>query len=383
MSEQVELTLIAAGWAGAVGALGLGIGWWVRRLSFAWLLTVVAVVAVGAVVAGVLGTARAMFLSAHDFTVVLQVSLVAGLVAVAFALGVAAVVSRWSRELRTEARRFGESGEYVDRAAGPVEFTGLSAELARTSERLRESRDRERQLERARRELVSWVSHDLRTPLAGMRAMAEALEDGMVDDPGRYHARMRAEVDHLVAMVDDLFELSRLQAGQDVRDPEPVVVGDLVSEALAHAEPLARAVGVPLAGSAEADLVVRGDPAALTRLLGNLTTNALRHTRPGGEVRLAATGTAGEVVLSVSDGCGGIPEADLPRVFDVAWRGSRARTPRGPDGAAGEGRGPLAAGAGLGLAIVQAVTHAHGGEVSVANRGAGCRFEVRLPRVAG
>ncbi len=205
-------------------------------------------VAVAAVVAGIVGTAHAMFLSDHDFEVVLLVSLVAGVVAVVFAMGVGAALVRWSRSLREDARGFGESGRFVSADRGPAELQALSDELARTSEKLAESRAREARLEESRRELVSWVSHDLRTPLAGMRAMTEALEDGMADDPARYHRQIRAEVDRMVRMVDDLFELSRIHAGVLSLTLEPVVVGDLVSEAIAGADPVARATACAWAG---------------------------------------------------------------------------------------------------------------------------------------
>ena len=151
------------------------------------------VVAVLSVLAGTLATARAMFLSQHDLGVVALVATVAGLVALLFAFAVGTALARWSRDLQEQTRVFGDSGEYVTTVpSGPAEFEDLSAELRRTSAKLAESRDREVALEQSRRELVSWVSHDLRTPLAGLRAMTEALEDGLADDPGRYHAQMRA-----------------------------------------------------------------------------------------------------------------------------------------------------------------------------------------------
>ncbi|MGA8209411.1 MAG: hypothetical protein WB441_03895 [Nocardioidaceae bacterium] len=132
-----------------------------------WQSLGVALVVVAAVVAGVFGTARAMFLSDHDVHVVLVVLVVAGLVAVGLAMLVGAAVVHWSRSLAEEARRFGESGRFVSVGGGPVEFQSVSDELTRTSERLAESRANESRLEEARRELVSWVSHDLRTPWPG------------------------------------------------------------------------------------------------------------------------------------------------------------------------------------------------------------------------
>ena len=119
------------------------------------------------------------------------------------AVGVAVV--RWSGAVRAEARRFGHSGEFAPVGAGTAELRQLATELEATSERLRASRDREARLEESRRELVSWVSHDLRTPLAGLRAMTEALEDGLADDPDRYYRLIRADVDRMVGMFDDLF----------------------------------------------------------------------------------------------------------------------------------------------------------------------------------
>lgn len=373
MSDQLAIVLIAIGWALAVGALGLAVAYLVRQRSVRWSLTLVSVVAVGAVVAGVIGTANAMFLSDHDFGVVLLVCVVAGAVAIMVALTVAAFVLRGFRALTAGARQLGDTGSYVADGSGPAEFRQLSAELSRASARLGAARERERQLESSRRELVAWVSHDLRSPLAGLRAMTEALEDGMVDDPARYHAQMRAEVDRMVRMVDDLFELSRIQAGVLQLALQPVSVADLVSEAIAGADPVARAAGVRLGGSVDQDVIVTADPAGLSRVVANLVTNAIRHTPSDGVVSITGQLVEGAVELTVSDGCGGIPADDLPRVFDLAWRGSAARTPR-----TGELQGT---GAGLGLAIVKGIVEAHQGTVQVRNDVAGCRFLVRLPVV--
>lgn len=373
MSDQLAIVLIAIGWALAVGALGLAVAYLVRQRSVRWSLTLVSVVAVGAVVAGVIGTANAMFLSDHDFGVVLLVCVVAGAVAIMVALTVAAFVLRGFRALTAGARQLGDTGSYVADGSGPAEFRQLSAELSRASARLGAARERERQLESSRRELVAWVSHDLRSPLAGLRAMTEALEDGMVDDPARYHAQMRAEVDRMVRMVDDLFELSRIQAGVLQLALQPVSVADLVSEAIAGADPVARAAGVRLGGSVDQDVIVTADPAGLSRVVANLVTNAIRHTPSDGVVSITGQLVEGAVELTVSDGCGGIPADDLPRVFDLAWRGSAARTPR-----TGERQGT---GAGLGLAIVKGIVEAHQGTVQVRNDVAGCRFLVRLPVV--
>ena len=278
--DQVDIVLIAAAWSAGAGVLGLCVVYLFRRRSLRWLTGSVAVVAVVAVVAGMVGTANAMFLSGHDFGVLIWVALVAGVVAVAAGAAVGTAISGWSSALQADARRFGESGEFSSSGdRGPVELQRLADELARTSRTLQDSRAREVQLEESRRELVAWVSHDLRTPLAGLRAMTEALEDGIADDPSRYHRQIRAEVDRMVRMVDDLFELSRIHAGNLSLSLEPLLLGDVVSEAIASADPVARARGVRLGGGVEEGLEVVADSAELSRVVGNLVMNAIRNRK--------------------------------------------------------------------------------------------------------
>ncbi|MGO4757308.1 sensor histidine kinase, partial [Streptomyces sp. 2MCAF27] len=231
------------------------------------------------------------------------------------------------------------------------------------------SRERERALESSRRELVAWISHDLRTPLAGLRAMSEALEDGVAADPDRYLKQIRTEVERLNDMVGDLFELSRIHAGALALTPSRISLYDLVGDALAGAHPLARQHGVRLVGDRVEPVPVEVDGKEMSRVLGNLLVNAIRRTPADGTVAVAAERCPDGVTLSVTDGCGGIPEEDLPRVFDTGWRGTHARTPP--------------AGAGLGLAIVRGIVEAHHGHAAVRNIPGGCRFEVTLPAAQG
>jgi signal transduction histidine kinase len=373
MSVADVLSIVAVATACAVlaGLIGLSVGRLVRRRSIRWQLAVVAVVPVAGAYLGATAVARLMFISPHDLLVMSVVSSVAALGAVAIALLVAAALARWSEAIRAQVRAFdvtlAPSG--AD-APGTAELRSLADELARTRERLRLANDRERRLEEARRELVSWVSHDLRTPLAGIRVMAEALEDDMTPEPARYHRQIRAEVDRMTGMVDDLFELARIQAGALVITPEPVLLADLVSEALAAIGPVAEASRIRVEGVVGEGVEVSADPAGIARVLDNLLANAVRHTRPGGTVEVRGDLVAGRVEIAVSDGCGGLPAEDLARVFDVAWQGSPARTPEGK-----------ARGGGLGLAIVKGIVEAHDGRVAVENspRQVGCRFLVVLP----
>lgn len=365
--DDVQVVLIAAGWSLVVGVLGVVVGYLVRRAPIRWSTGLIALVAIGGVVAGVVGTARAMFLSAHDLGVVVWVCLVSGLVSLGFALWLARGLAVSARRLGSMATAVGAGDVVGPRTDQPRELRDVGRELARSSERLRTARERERRLEQSRRELVAWVSHDLRTPLAGLRAMAESLDDGLAEDPARYHRQMLKEVARMAAMVDDLFELSRIHAGSLNLTLEPMVLRDVVSESLAGALPVARSRRVEVGGQVLPDVEVRADPAALSRVVGNLVMNAIRHTPADGVVLVEGRRSGRSVELSVTDACGGIDPDDLESVFDVGWRGNDARTP-GPD-----------AGAGLGLAIVKGLVEAHRGTVAVTNHEGGCRFVVRLP----
>jgi signal transduction histidine kinase len=372
MNAQIQIVLIAAGCTGAVGTIGAGALWVLRRASLRLLLQVAGAVAILAVVAGTLGTANAMFISHHDLGVVGTVCVVAGVVAFGFSWLLGRQIETSSQALRKAAMSLGQDETGFSAPAGPMaaELAAVSRELDATALKLRESRERERRMDASRRQLVAWVSHDLRTPLAGLHAMAEALQDGIARDTGRYHRQILSEVTRLSALVDDLFELSRIESGTLSLSPDRIDVRDLVSDTIASMEPVARARGVWLTGTADGPLPLYADPRELSRALSNLVTNAIRHTQEGGRVRVAATATAGEVLITVADGCGGIPEVDLARVFDLAWRATAARTPDA-DG-----------GAGLGLTIVRGIVEAHRGQVRVVNAGDGCSFEVRLPASA-
>ncbi|MFC8507294.1 sensor histidine kinase [Streptomyces sp. NPDC057411] len=366
MKDVLLIAGFALAGAVCVGLAGAVVLRLVRHRSVAVSLTVVAAVTVTAMLAGTLAVAQAMFLSAHDLWVVTVVVAMAALVS----LGTALVLGRWvvarSRALARAARDFGDGGRFAaPDGAATAELAALGRELAATSAKLDASRKRERSLEASRRELVAWISHDLRTPLAGLRAMAEALEDGVADEPARYHRQIRTEVERLTTMVTDLFELSRIHAGALTLSPSRMSVYDLVGDALSGADPLAREHGVRLVGEQVPAVPVEVDGKEMTRVLANLLVNAIRHTPADGTVAVAAERREDAVVLSVTDGCGGIPDKDLTRVFDTGWRGTEARTPP--------------AGAGLGLAIVRGIVEAHAGRAEVRNVPGGCRFEVTLP----
>lgn len=322
--------LIALSFGVAIAAYALGrVG--LRRHHSPLIVALIPVASFGL---GALAAARSMFVSTHDLSALVVVLAGAGTAGVLGALALA-------RELRA---------------------AGLRADVATA---------RERALERSRRQLVAWVSHDLRTPLAGIQAMVEALDDGVVDDAAEvheYYRRLTNETARLARLVDDLFELSRIEADALDLTLERVSLGEVVSDAVASATVLAEAKGVRVDGQvASRPPDVSASSRELTRVVQNLLDNAIRHTPPGGSVIVHVGRADAHAEVSVLDGCGGIPDHDLDRVFDLAYRGDSARTP----GAGG--------GAGLGLAIARGFVEAHRGDIAVRNEEGGCRFTVRLP----
>jgi signal transduction histidine kinase len=368
-TDVLHASLWAAGIAVAITIIGGVILKLMAGRSIGAMLTLVAFVTVGTSLAGVIAIVGLMLGPVGD--PVLELLAVAGLAGLAVALFFSRRLTKATRTLLGAVREVGNSGIYTPPDIPlPAELAGLSEGLAEAHDRLGKARAREQALEASRRELVAWVSHDLRTPLAGLRAMAEALEDQVVTDPrevSHYHSQIRRETNRLSAMIDDLFELSKIHAGTLRLSPRLVGLEDLVAEVVASAEPVARAKGIRLTGSAVRGMPVFIDTAEMGRAVRNLVINAIRHTSPEGTIEVLGEIQSGMACVSVADECGGIPIGDLPRVFDVAFRGESARTPN-PSG-----------GAGLGLSIARGIVDAHSGQISVRNTGPGCQFLIKLP----
>jgi signal transduction histidine kinase len=241
--------------------------------------------------------------------------------------------------------------------------------------RLEEADAQKRALEQTRRDLIAWVSHDLRTPLASIRVMLEAMADGVVSDPDtvqRYLQNTQSEIRHLSRLIDDLFELAQLDANRLVLNLEPSSLRDLISDTLGSIQAQAERRSITLQGHVEPDIdPVLMAPEKIQRVLDNLLGNALRHTPPGGTVTLQAWRAGDTIHVEIEDTGEGIAAEDLAHVFDSFFRGEKSRS-RDDQGLRG---------AGLGLAIAKGLVEAHGGQISVrSEHGKGSCFSFTLPR---
>lgn len=336
-------------------------------LSARW--TILVAGALVSVAASVMAVAGEMFLSGHDANVLAWVIGISAPVSLAAALLVArASMRRPVDRLVSAARRVGDGDVVSASETGLRELDAVDRELAQASTRLAAARGRIAELDAARRDFFAWISHDLRTPLAGIRATAESLELGTAPDAAAAARVIRGKVDTLTSMVADLFELSRMQTGTLDIHPEVVELLDLVSDAVADVRPAAEARGIRIVPDGVEGRTVWADPRELTRALGNLLVNAVRHAPRDSSVFIRADATPDRLTLSVIDQGPGVTSEHLARMFEVGWKADDARS----DDTA-------ATGAGLGLAIVRGIAEAHGGSVRALHDPEGFRLALTIP----
>jgi signal transduction histidine kinase len=323
-------------------------------------LALLALVAVCVPLTAVLASGLVMF-PMHEFEKILVVSVISALAALGVALALGHRMLRPLAHLRAASSSLA-GGDLSARAPerGPRELRELSASFNEMAASLEQLFD-------ARRELVAWASHDLRTPLASLRAMIEALEDDLAE-PGEYLEAIRTQTDILSGLVEDLFELARIDAGALTLELREAPLEELVARCLSSLDAEAKARGVELASRGGA--VVRVAPDKVERVLLNLLANAVRHSPPRSEVAVVVEPDTDHVVVAVEDMGDGIATGASERMFDRFWRAdeSRART---------------SGGAGLGLAIARGLVQAHGGTIWAENRdGGGARVAFTLPLAA-
>ena len=329
-----------------------------------------AAVVVGVILIAVLAASQLMFVSEHDALLVSAIVLGAGLVAVRVgdlvARGVARDVGTVSSGLEAVGR--GERGVRLASTARD-EIGALARSADSMAEQLAEGERARATSEAARRQLVASVSHDLRTPIASLRLLVEAVDDGIVDESTRrrYLATMQTHIGALSAMIDDLFELSRIEAGEIEWSMQQVELAVLVDETVAAMRPEARARRVDVRSELDdALLAARADPEKIQRVLFNLIRNAIRHTPADGSVTVRAEARPEAVQIEVADTGDGILDEDRARVFEPFYRGGRE--------AARDSEG-----AGLGLAICRAIVETHGGHIWIGPSEQGTRVRFSLP----
>jgi signal transduction histidine kinase len=338
--------------------VGLGLAYLLRLLPTVRLqLAGLAVLAVLLPLGAVLLSGWVMFHMGDDVKI-LAVTAASALTAIVAALVVARSIANSVDRVREASAELAR-GNLEARApeAGPAEVAELAGAFNEMGENLQRLFD-------SRRELVAWASHDLRTPLANMQAMLEALEDGL-GEPEEYLPALGEQVRVLSQLVDDLFELARIDADALTLELRQLPVAPIVSSSLRGVEAEARLRHVSLASEVDNDVTATFAPDKVERVLMNLLTNALRHTPSDGAVAVRVELLAGEVRVAVEDTGDGLDVEVRARMFERFWRGDRSRTTRG---------------AGLGLAIARGLVEAHGGRIWAEDReGGGARVCFTLP----
>lgn len=356
MTELAVLLALGTVSVGVLAALGL------RLLPTLRLqLAALALLAVVLPLSGVFASGLVMF-EMHADATILAVSSAAAASAVLAGL----LLARWIRapldQLRGTSAKLA-AGDLSARASesGPAELV----EMAHAFNSMADSVER---LFDARRELVAWASHDLRTPLASMQAMLEAIDDGLAE-PAEYLPSLADRVRTLSGLVDDLFELSRIDAGVLTLHLRAADVGPVVGSCVRAFEAQARAGGVSLeARAGDAVPTVLCAPDKVERVLHNLLTNALRHTPADGSIAVIVSPRGSDVTIAVEDTGEGVSAEAADRMFDQFWRGDRSRS---------------STGSGLGLAIARGLVEAQGGRIWAENRpGGGARVAFTLPVAA-
>ena len=343
-----------------------------RRRTIAFQFTIVVIAAILSIALSTIVITAQMRFSAHDLQVVLVVVGISAIMSLAAALVSGRGVQRAFAALRDSVARVG-AGDVVPADSGNwKEVAEVSTQLSVASEQLAAARDELAKIDASRRQFFAWISHDLRTPLTGISALAEALDAGIVDDPSDYLRQIRAQVGTMNRLVDDLFELSLIQSGTLTLRPENIELLDIVSDAVADVSQLAAVRGIRIIHAGVEGMMLLADPHELTRVVVNLLTNSIRYSPENSQILISADQrTESSLVLSVLDQGSGVASEDLSRMFEIGWRATEARTPEQHTGGS--------PGAGLGLAIVRGIVEAHGGGVNAEHHPDGFRLSVALP----
>lgn len=375
--EFREMTLLLGATAGISLLVGLAayyFGWFERSRRLAWTLLAGYLLSSLLTFLNVMVTTWRMFIEPHDRSLATILLIFATCIAVTLGYFVSMAITDKVSAVREAARAIAR-GHLRTRlqVSGRDEVTELAVAFNEMADQLEVAAQQQRALEQLRRNLLAWVGHDLRTPLASVQAMIEALADGMVEEPAtqeRYLRTAKRDIHALSLLIDNLFEMAQIDAGGLPLDCQRNSLSDLLSDTLESFQQLAKEKGVTLRGEVVAGVdPVWMDARLIGRVLTNLMGNAIRHTSAGGHVHLSARPVdTDRVAVAVRDTGVGISSEDLPHIFDQFYRGEKSRS-------------RITGGTGLGLAIAKSFVEAHGGEIHVTSApGQGTEFTFVLPR---
>ena len=317
-------------------------------------------------------TARLMFASQHDLLLATVLLVFSGGMAMALGYMLSTAITTRIRVLELAAREIarGKLGVRIP-VQGKDEMAGLAEAFNRMAAQLQAAEHKQRELEQLRRDLIAWVGHDLQTPLASIRAIVEALGDGVVEDPEtvqRYLATAQKEIRSLSNLIDDLFQMAQLDAGGVPLNCEDNSISDLVSDTLESFSELANRREVQLIGRVNLGVdQIYMDAPLIGRVLSNILSNALRHTPRGGTIQVGASFADNTVRVEICNTGEGVRPEDFPHIFERFYRGEKSRS-------------RSTGGSGLGLAIARGIVEAHGGEIGAERRGEVTCFYFTLPK---
>ena len=352
----------------------LGILEWFRSLR--WAIWMVIALLVLMIFLNVWVIARFTFIQAHYLTLTSVLLVFAGLSALTIGFFASKTMTDRLSKLRDATQALARRDFAVRlKISGNDEIAQLADTFNEMAQNLQEVDEQKRQLEQTRRDLTAWVSHDLRTPLASIRVMIEAMLDGVVEDEEtvqRYLDNSRAEVEHLSHLIDDLFELAQLDVGHLKLNLQQASIRDLISDTLGSMAAKADQHSITLKGkvSDDVDMILMA-PDKIQRVLTNLVDNAIKYAESGRSVTLRAWRSGDDVRIDIHNSGSFIPQDVLPRLFESFYRGEGSRM-RGDDGARGTG---------LGLAIARGFIEAHDGRIwATSVESDGTTFSFTLPQ---
>lgn len=356
MAAFLSITALISGMASYIA---YRMGWINRSPTIRWTLIGGYILASLLTFLNVWMTARLMFASQHDLLLATVLLLFAGGIAIALGYFLTADLTDRIQRLEEAAHSIAD-GDLDTRITekGQDEISDLAQSFNVMADQLQAAEQKKQEIETLRRDLIAWISHDLQTPLTSIRAILEAIADGVVDDPDtvqRYLSTAQKDVASLSSLIDDLFQMAQLDAGGLTLNLAYNSIRDLVSDTLESFSELASRRKVELRGTVAPGIdSVWMDAQRIGRVMNNLVGNALQYTPEEGSVDVVVHDSPQGVLVEVRDAGEGIKESDLPFVFESFYRGEKSRN-RGTGGA------------GLGLAIARGIVEAHSGEIIVSS----------------